>query len=165
MFDSVRTEEQVEAGHGPADPPLLGALRFPEGTVVRGRSLRRGLPPGPRPDLGLYLTSPRARRRSRFSPSWDALWVAWPDFRLPADDHQAVDVIVAAFERARAGERVEVACGGGTGRTGTVLTCMAMLAGVAPERALHFVRRHYRPRAVETRGQRRWIERFAERTT
>jgi len=154
----------VDVRHGPADPALLGALQFPEGTWVRGRSLRRGLPPGPRPDLGLYLAA-RRRRPTPFAPSWDAAWIAWPDFGTPADDQEAADAIVAAFERARAGERVEVACGGGAGRTGTVLTCMAMLAGVAPERALRWVRTHYRARAVETPGQRRWVERFAERVT
>lgn len=152
----------MDARDGPAGTPLLGALRFPEGTRVRGRSLRRGLPAGPRPDLGLYLAA-RPGRGARGVTAWDAVWLAWPDFGTPADDEQAVAAIVSAFERARAGERVEVACGGGTGRTGTVLTCMAMLAGVAPERALPWVRTHYRARAVETPGQRRWTARFAER--
>lgn len=149
---------------GPADPPLLGALRFPDGTWVRGRSLRR-LPHGPLPDLGLHLAARRPRRAAPSAPSWDLVWIAWPDFGTPADDREAVAAIVAAYERARSGQRVEVACAGGTGRTGTVLTCMAMLAGIAPERALSWVRTSYRRRAVETHGQRRWIERFAEQLT
>ena len=41
-----------------------------------------------------------------------------------------------------AGERVEVTCGGGTGRTGTVLACMAVLAGVAADDAVGWVRAH-----------------------
>lgn len=160
MFDATRVGT-VDVRHGPADPPLLGALRFPEGTWVRGRSLRR-LPPGPLPDLGLHLAAHPPPQVAPGGPSWDVVWIRWPDFGTPADDQEAVDAIVTAFERARGGERVEVACAGGTGRTGTVLTCMAMLAGVAPERALRWVRTHYRRRAVETPGQRRWTERFAQ---
>lgn len=154
----------MDVRQGSADPPLLGALRFPEGTWVRGRSLRR-LPPGPHPDLGLYLAARRPARVAPCAPSWEVVWIAWPDFGTPAHDQEAADAIVAAFERARDGGRVEVACAGGSGRTGTVLTCMAMLAGVAPERALQWVRSNYRRRAVESHGQRRWIERFAEQMT
>lgn len=113
------------------------------------------------PDLGLYLVA-RPRNAARVAPSCEAVWLTWPDFGVPADGEEAVAAIVSAFEHARFGRRVEVACGGGTGRTGTVLACMAMLAGVAPQRALPWVRTHYRPRAVETPGQRRWLMRFGE---
>lgn len=51
---------------------------------------------------------------------WNARWVRWPDFRLPADRGDAQDALYVAWRRA-AGERVEVACGGGFGRTGTAL--------------------------------------------
>ena len=61
-----------------------------------------------------------------------------------------------------AGERVEVACGGGVGRTGTVIACLAVLAGHPAADAVGWTRRNYRPRAVETPGQRRWIAWFAE---
>ncbi|GES28196.1 hypothetical protein San01_06830 [Streptomyces angustmyceticus] len=69
-----------------------------------------------------------------------------------------------AFEEAltrAAGERVEVACEGGRGRTGTALACMAVLDGVPADRAVAFVRRHYHPRAVETPWQRRYVRNFA----
>jgi protein-tyrosine phosphatase len=56
---------------------------------------------------------------------------------------------------------VEVACGGGTGRTGTVLACMAVLAGHPADDAVAWTRRHYRRHAVETPGQRRWVRWFA----
>lgn len=154
----------MDAREGSRAPSLPGALRFPEGTWVRGRSLRRGLPPGPLPDLGLYLAARRPWRAGRWM-TWETIWIPWPDFGTPAVDEEAVGAIVSAFEGARAGRRVEVACAGGTGRTGTVLACMAMLAGVAPERALSWVRANYHPRAVETRGQREWIERFAKRVS
>lgn len=139
---------------------LRGAIRFPDGTLVRGRSLRDPLPDGPLPDYGLYLVG-RPRRRRRFEPGWEAAWIAWPDFRPPADPQRAARAILHAFGRAREGGRVEVACGGGRGRTGTVLACMATLAGVPPAQAVAWVRANYRARAVETRRQRAWIEWFA----
>jgi protein-tyrosine phosphatase len=56
-----------------------------------------------------------------------------------------------------------VACGGGTGRTGTVIACMAVLAGHPAGDAVCWTREHYRRHAVEIPGQRRWITWFATR--
>lgn len=136
--------------------PLVGVIALPDGTVIRGRGRRKPLPPGPLPEFGLYLGKQKAWR-----PDWDAEWIDWPDFRTPRDGVAAADAIVRAYERARSGHRVEVACGGGVGRTGTVLACMAVLAGHPTDDAVGWIRRTYRPRAVETRGQRRWIGWFA----
>jgi hypothetical protein len=148
--------------------PLVGAITLPDGTAVRGRGRREPLPSGPPPDFGLYLGHdpdlPRRfalRRREPWRPQWPAEWVHWPDFRTPGDDRAAAAAIRRAYRRAADGERVEVACDGGTGRTGTVIACMAVLAGHPPEDALAWTRAHYRPRAVETPGQRRWIAWFA----
>ena len=90
---------------------------------------------------------------------WDARWVRWPDFRLPADRGDAYDALYEAWRRA-ASERVEVACGGGRGRTGTALACLAVLDGVPARDAVAYVRKHYDPRAVETPWQRRYVARF-----
>lgn len=65
-----------------------------------------------------------------------------------------------AWERS-AGERVEVACWGGVGRTGTALACLAILDGVPAAEAVAFVREQYRPRAVETPWQRRFVTQFS----
>ena len=62
--------------------------------------------------------------------------------------------------RRAATERVEIACGGGRGRTGTALAWIAVLSGVPPDEAVAFVRRHYDPHAVETPFQRRFVRRF-----
>jgi protein-tyrosine phosphatase len=139
--------------------PLRDAIRLPDGTPVRGRSLRSPLPDGPMPDYGLYLAG--RFRRGRWEPGWEADWIVWPDFRTPADPRQAACAIVGAFRRAQAGGRVEVACGGGRGRTGTVLACMAVLAGVPSGEAVAWVRANYQARAVETRRQRAWVQWFA----
>ncbi|AXY53304.1 protein-tyrosine phosphatase [Rhodococcus ruber] len=57
-------------------------------------------------------------------------------------------------------ERVEVACGGGHGRTGTAPACLAILDGVPPADAVAYVREHYSRRAVDTPGQRRFVAAF-----
>jgi protein-tyrosine phosphatase len=90
---------------------------------------------------------------------WDARWVRWPDFRLPSDRRDTQDALREAWRRAEA-ERVEVACGGGRGRTGTALACIAVLDGVPAREAVAFVREYYDPRAVETPWQRRYVSRF-----
>ena len=57
---------------------------------------------------------------------------------------------------------MEIACGGGRGRTGTALACIAVLDGVAPDEAVQFVRAHYDRRAVETAWQRRYVRRYLD---
>jgi hypothetical protein len=139
---------------GPWDPTAAGVLRLPSGRLVRGRGLRDPLPDGPAPQLGVYL-----HRRPPSAAPWDALWVRWPDFRLPADPAELRSALDQALERAGS-QRVEIACTGGTGRTGTALACLAVLDGVDPAHAVDFVRARYRRRAVETPGQRRFVARF-----
>jgi len=146
--DGVRQAEVVTG--------LVGAIVLPDGTAVRGRGRREPLPPGPLPDFGLYLGKPGA-----WEPEWSAEWIDWPDFRTPRDADGAAAAIVRAYEQARAGRRVEVACGGGTGRTGTVIACMGVLAGCPVDDVVAWTRRSYRRHAVETPGQRRWIRWFA----
>ncbi|RFS87258.1 protein tyrosine phosphatase [Actinomadura spongiicola] len=140
--------------------PLTGALQLPDGTWVRGRGLRNPLPDGPPPDFGLYLGSGRLRRRHEPSLHWDSAWLDWPDFMLPRDRDAAVRHIRDLYDRARSGAAVEVACGGGVGRTGTVIACLAVLSGVAPTEAVAWTRTHHHRRAVETPWQRRWVTTF-----
>ena len=140
------------------NPSAPGILRLPSGRLVRGRGLSRPLPDGPVPALGLYLLG----RRPPAVP-WESRWLRWPDFRLPADEADVLPTLTEAWQRAAA-ERVEVACTGGHGRTGTALACLAILDGIPSTGAVAFVREHYDPHAVETRGQRRYVARWlAER--
>ncbi len=62
---------------------------------------------------------------------------------------------MAPYERAGG-----AACGGGRGRTGTALACLAVLDGVPPAEAVAYARELYDPRAVETPWQRRYVARF-----
>ena len=92
---------------------------------------------------------------------WPVRWVRWPDFGLPLDRDRAREVLQEAWDRAGE-ERVEVACRGGHGRTGTALACLAVLDGVPPTEAVAFVRGHHDRRAVETPRQRHHVARFLD---
>ena len=91
------------------------------------------------------------------APSWPYRRVAWPDFWIPTDRADALDALHEAHRRAHAGERVEVACGGGVGRTGTALAALAIVDALPADEAVDWVRRAYHRRAVETPWQRRWL--------
>jgi protein-tyrosine phosphatase len=136
------------------DPGTTGVLALPSGRLIRGRGLARPMPAGPSPDLGVYLlgTEPPA-------VGWDSRWLQWPDFGLPADPAMLAETLAEAWRRA-ADERVEFACAGGHGRTGTALACLAIIDGVPAGDAVAYVREHYDAGAVETIGQRRYLERF-----
>ncbi|MDX3594722.1 protein phosphatase [Streptomyces sp. ID03-2B] len=137
-----------------SDPAVLA---LPSGRLVRGRGLRRPVPVGPEPDFAVHLLG-----RTPPPVAWESRWLRWPDFRLPADRAAARALLEEVWDRA-AGSRVEVACGGGMGRTGTALACLAVLDGVPADEAVGFVRAGYHPRAVETPWQRRYVRNFPAR--
>lgn len=110
------------------------------------------MPDGPLPQLGVYLLGRRPP-----ASAWEQRWVRWPDFGTPRDTDDALDALRVAYERAEQ-ERVEVACGGGVGRTGTALAVIARFAGVTRDDAVAWVRANYDRRAVETPWQRRWVQ-------
>jgi protein-tyrosine phosphatase len=112
------------------------------------------MPEGPDPDFGLYLLGRRPPEMA-----WPSRWLKWPDFRLPSDQDEAAEAFRDVWRRVEH-ERVEVACWGGQGRTGTALSCLAVLDGVPPAEAVAFVRRNYARHAVETPWQRRYVTRF-----
>ncbi len=131
-------------------------IRFPDGTIVRGAALSDRDANADWRDRGLYLDA-------RWAPTWPATVLAWPDLGLPVDNATADQAIRRAFEHARGGGNLEVGCAGGLGRTGTVLSCMAVLAGVSGAEAVRFVRRHYDGRAVEGSRQEGWVLDFVQR--
>jgi hypothetical protein len=139
----------------PSWEPATGVVELPSGRRVRGRGLRSGVTDGPEPHLAVYLLG---------SPPgpvpWESRWVRWPDFRLPDDRDGVRAVLCEAWERA-VDERVELACEGGRGRTGTAIACLAILDGVPADVAVAWVRTHYHPLAVETPWQRRYVRRFS----
>lgn len=141
--------ESVSWRLGPA------VVELPDGARLRGRGLRNSVSFDPQPEWGLYLLGTRPP-----ATSWTARWVRWPDFWLPLSAETARAAFEEAHRLAVDGVRVEVACGGGKGRTGTALACIAQFGGVAAEDAIAWVREHYDQRAVETPWQRRYVRRF-----
>jgi protein-tyrosine phosphatase len=112
------------------------------------------MPGGEPAEFGLYLLG------SRPPPlGWESRWVRWPDYRLPRDRVDAADALHELWRRAET-MRVEVACAGGRGRTGTALACLAVIDGLAPRDAVDYVRKGYHPGAVQTPWQRRYVARF-----
>jgi protein-tyrosine phosphatase len=134
-------------------------VELPNGVIVQATGI--GRPGGdPDPDFGLYLD----QRWADAQVPWDHTVIDWPDFGVPlgaVSTRRAHEAIRDAYERAVRGERVEVACIGGIGRTGTVLGCMAVLAGVPAADARRWVREHYRSIAIETEQQHQFIVEFA----
>jgi hypothetical protein len=142
----------------PWDPQTPGVLQLPSGRLVRGRGLRHPFPPGQLPTFGVYLLGDRPP-----AYEWEVRWIRWPEFGLPSDRATVQPVLTEALELASS-ERVELACAGGRGRTGTALACLAILDGVPSAEAVAFVRAHYNPHAVETPWQRRYVTRWRGRT-
>lgn len=128
---------------------------FPDGTRVVASPLSSRREDDPNRDFGLYCDP-------AWAPTWDAVVIDWPDFGIPTDAGASATAITNAFERAQAGEHLEVGCIGGLGRTGTVLACMAVLGGVPPDEAVSWIRAKYDPRAVETEEQAAWVIWFGD---
>jgi hypothetical protein len=135
--------------------PVGVDVTLPDGTRIRASLLAEREERDPERSFGLYMDE-------RWQPTWPAAMISWADCGLPVDSEEAASQIEAAFSRAECGEGVEIGCVGGLGRTGTVLACMAVLAGVAPADAVPWVRRTYNARAVETADQEKWVLWFSE---
>lgn len=136
------------------EPSAPGVLRLPSGRLLRGRGLRRPTPDGPSPTFALYLLGSEAP-----AVRWESRWVRWQDFRLPRDHRDAAAALREAWLRGDR-DRVEIACTGGRGRTGTALACIAVLDGVPAREAVAYVRERYDRHAVETPWQHRYVTRF-----
>ena len=121
---------------------------LPDGTELTAASFgsvdpyARAVPP----DFGLYLDE-------RWRPPWPHEHLDWPDFGVPDDPVVVVGALESLLDRARAGQRVEIGCYGGHGRTGTALACLAILCGQVPADAVSWVRVGYCERAIETDEQ------------
>ncbi|WP_040337174.1 protein-tyrosine phosphatase family protein [Candidatus Blastococcus massiliensis] len=126
-----------------------GVVRLPGGALVRGRRL--GDAPSPADFTVVLGKGP--------TPPWPFRRVEWRDFGLPRDGDDLLGALREARDRSLAGERVEVACAGGVGRTGTALAALAVLDGMEPAAAVAWVRSAYHRRAVETPWQRWWLRR------
>jgi hypothetical protein len=134
---------------------------LPDGTEVLAHG-RLDVIPAERPrdpDIAVYLDS---RWATDSSVMWPFTLIEWKDFEVPSDETTLFRTLVAVRDDARSGRLVEIACDGGTGRTGTALACLAVLAGLDPPEAVAWVRRNYHPWAVEVPEQELLVQRFRE---
>jgi len=125
----------------------IGLVTLPTGLRVRGRRLSDPVSPA---DFSLLLADGPV-------PAWATRRIQWPDFWIPRDRADALAALHEAHRRAQAGERVDIACRGGIGRTGTALAALAVLDGLPASDAVSWVRANHHPRAVETPWQRWWL--------
>jgi protein-tyrosine phosphatase len=125
---------------------------LPDGTTVTAVSFDAPDPYAREqsPDFGLYFDQ-------RWQPPWTHAHLDWPDFGVPDDAAYVAVALRSLLERARAGERVEVGCLGGHGRTGTALACLAILTGQPRGEAVAWVRSHYCVDAVENAEQEAFV--------
>jgi hypothetical protein len=126
----------------------LSAVNLPDGTEVSAASfdVRGPYARGRIPDYGLYFDR-------KWEPPWPHDWFDWPDFGVPPNVENLLASLKLLLSRARRGERVELGCLGGHGRTGTALACLAVMAGCPPAGAVAWVRANYCPSAIETAEQ------------
>lgn len=124
-----------------------GLVTLPSGVRVRGRRSGDAVSPA---DFALVLGDSLA-------PPWPQRKIRWHDFWVPSDHAQALDALHEAIRRAHDGERVEITCSGGVGRTGTALAALAILEGLSADDAVKWIRDNYNPGAVETPWQRLWL--------
>jgi len=133
----------------------VAEVHLPDGTRILASSCFVRAADEAVPDFGLYAYE-------GWRPNWPAAFIEWHDFGLPEDSGKASKLIREAYERARGGQTVEVGCNAGHGRTGTIISCMAILAGVPPKNAVAWTRRHYCEKAVENTQQAQWVEEFSK---
>lgn len=123
------------------------------------------------PDVGFYLDgswsqttmmcSPGFRPRfARYKPSKLMIY-PWPDLGVPREPARFRRALHWLLRQATEGQRIEIGCAGGHGRTGTTLAGLLILQGMTPTRALQKIRREYCSEAIETRDQSRMLQRLA----
>jgi atypical dual specificity phosphatase len=131
----------------------LAACRYPRSE----RELRELAERGVRLVVNLHSRAHAAEQLERLGLVELHLPVA--DFTPPSAAQLQVGV-EAMCEAVDAGERVAVHCGGGLGRTGTLMACYLVRRGASAEEAIAQVRRA-RPGSIETRAQEAAVHAFA----
>jgi hypothetical protein len=116
------------------------------------------------PDIGFYLDDRWASGSLLVSPGFNPPFARkasrsrmvlfpWEDWGIPENPrvfHRAVRWLLSEAEK---GQKIEVACMGGHGRTGTALATMLVVQGLDARTAMRRVRRSYCEEAIESDKQ------------
>lgn len=159
---------QASAGLSKSPPPALKpvvkkcrhyqqAYALPNGSNVYASSHHRDREDDPIPDLGIYMDG-------IWTPDTLAFYVGCPDYGIPKPSvGNVIHVAREGIRLADAGQRVEVGCIGGHGRTGLMLAIMTVLTMEKPngKEAVELVRSKYCRCAVESEDQEWYVEGIA----
>jgi hypothetical protein len=120
-------------------------------------------------DLGVYLYDSWAPTITT-TPSLDVPWapkyqtqgvfVDWPDFGVPRKETPVVEMTQWMLAKIESGLKVETACMGGHGRTGTMLAMLLVAQGVTPPDAIERVRTDHCKKAIENNVQAEYVADF-----
>lgn len=120
-------------------------------------------------DIGVYMYDSWAGPLMT-SPGMDVPWqdklftqqvlLDWPDFSTPNDMVPMIEVVDWMLDQIKDGKKLETACMGGHGRTGTMLALLLCAQGVYPATAVERVRKTYCKEAIENAKQIDYIAQF-----
>ncbi len=125
-----------------------------------------------RVDIGIYCYSGWQNGWAAVSPGLQVPWaeprqtqgvyIDWPDYSIPNDDGELVEVVKWVLEELRNGTTFEAACLGGHGRTGTFIACLLVAQGISPGEAIEYVREKHCKEAIESSKQVDYVAKFYE---
>lgn len=144
--DGSHEHQQVEIHHHRTPVTLPGGAVITAVSWDAVAPYQRDLPP----EFGIYFDL-------RWQPPWPHTHFLWPDFGVPSDGDVLCIALAGLLERAEAGERVEVGCLGGHGRTGTAVALLAVISGHPADDAVRWARSSYCDLAVETAAQESFV--------
>ena len=84
----------------------------------------------------------------------------WPDFNVPSEALPMVDIVQWMLQQMEQGKRLETACMGGHGRTGTMLALLLVAQGMPPGSAIARVRKYHCKKGIENEKQGRYVAEF-----
>lgn len=131
-------------------------------------------------DIGVYMYSSwwgygggKVKTSPGLKPAWlkkvktakvdlftEQVVIDWPDFSIPPEEIPMVDIVQWMLDQLTAGKRLETACMGGHGRTGTMLALLLCAQGMPPGSAMARVRKHHCTKGIENAKQAEYVAEF-----